>query len=234
MTRPFFSRDRISHFNLFERHADELIGLMVQRFRDGHAIDVQDAFSRFTLDSATEFLFGTCVHSLKSGLPHSANANVSSGPASGALSTAEEFAKAFSHVQDVIAERTRLGPYWPLWEIFGNKTAASMKIVIAFLDPILASALEKRSVPSDVTDAEKSDEIDDDETLLDHLAKFTDGNSISSPHICLPGQLIYYWISDKIILKDEILNIMIAGRDTVSGFAPPNANMFILLLFFLP
>lgn len=174
MTRPFFSKDRISHFNLFERHADELIGLLVQRLRDGHAIDAQDAFSRFTLDSATEFLFGSCVHSLKSGLPYPANMNTYTG----VDDSAEEFAKAFAGVQEVIAQRARLGPYWPLWEITKNKALVPMKIVSAFIDPILAMALEKGASPSKVNDTEKKDEIDDEETLLDHLVKFTSGKSI--------------------------------------------------------
>jgi len=196
MTRPFFSRERISHFNLFERHADELIGLMTRRLRDGHAIDVQDAYSRFTLDSATEFLFGTCVHSLKSDLPYPLNAISNSKSSTGASDLANEFARAFSDVQEIIALRVRCGPLWPLWELSGNKTTAHMKVVSAFIDPILSLALEKKSSPlSEMTGAEKSDEINEDDTLLDHLARFTD---------------------DTAILKDEIVNIMIAGRDTTA------------------
>ncbi|KLO15647.1 cytochrome P450 [Schizopora paradoxa] len=196
MTRPFFSKDRISHFNLFERHADELIGLMAQRFRDGYAIDAQDAFSRFTLDSATEFLFGSCVHSLKSGLPYPENANAYSAQSNGVSDAAEEFAKAFSGAQEVLAQRARLGPYWPMWEISKNKAIEPLKIVSAFIDPILAAALEKKnSSPPKTISAEKKEDIDDEETLLDHLVKYTD---------------------DKVILKDEILNIMIAGRDTTA------------------
>lgn len=179
MTRPFFSRDRISHFNLFERHADDLIGLMVQRFRDGRAVDVQDGFSRFTLDSASEFLFGSCVHSLKSGLPYPAKATSYSGSSTRALDSADEFAKAFLDAQESIAQRSRLGSLWPLWEMFGNKASSPMKIVNKYLDPILTSALENRTSPSvTVSSPEKLDEIDEDETLLDHLVKVTDGIGI--------------------------------------------------------
>ena len=69
MTRPFFSRERIAHFDIFARHADTALALMVQRTRAGGAFDVQDLAGRFTMDSATEFLFGNCVHSLAAGLP---------------------------------------------------------------------------------------------------------------------------------------------------------------------
>lgn len=41
MTRPFFSRDRISHFDNFDRHADETIKLMKERLRAGYSIDFQ-------------------------------------------------------------------------------------------------------------------------------------------------------------------------------------------------
>lgn len=179
MTRPFFSRDRISHFNLFERHADDLVRLMVQRFRDGHAIDMQDAFSRFTLDSATEFLFGSCVHSLKSGLPYPANATTpySGSSSAGTIDSADAFAKAFQSVQEALSQRARLGPFWKLWEMKGNTTTEPLKVVSAFIDPILAAALEKKgSSPSQATGTEKAGEIEDDETLLDHLVRFTDGN----------------------------------------------------------
>ena len=41
MTRPFFSKDRISHFELFGRHADAAISSMKSRFAEGVAVDFQ-------------------------------------------------------------------------------------------------------------------------------------------------------------------------------------------------
>jgi len=80
MTRPFFSKDRISHFDIFDRHAADAIEQVKERMRQGYAVDVQvrahntrthpsltvsqDVVSRFTLDSATEFLFGMFVLAL--------------------------------------------------------------------------------------------------------------------------------------------------------------------------
>jgi len=77
MTRPFFSKDRISHFEIFDRHAADAIKQVKERMREGYAVDIQvgiravlchpfltvfqDVVSRFTLDSATEFLFGMFV-----------------------------------------------------------------------------------------------------------------------------------------------------------------------------
>ncbi|TDL15133.1 hypothetical protein BD410DRAFT_809190 [Rickenella mellea] len=44
MMRPFFSRDRISHFDIFERHAEEVVGLMKERGRVGGAVDMQISY----------------------------------------------------------------------------------------------------------------------------------------------------------------------------------------------
>lgn len=41
MTRPFFSRDRVSDFYTFERHADLAIKHMKERFRAGYSVDFQ-------------------------------------------------------------------------------------------------------------------------------------------------------------------------------------------------
>lgn len=56
MTRPFFSRERTSDFELFGRHADDAISKLSARLSEGEAVDFQDLVSRFTLDSATEFV----------------------------------------------------------------------------------------------------------------------------------------------------------------------------------
>ena len=41
MARPFFNIDRISHFDIFDRHAETTVALMKVRFRNGLAIDFQ-------------------------------------------------------------------------------------------------------------------------------------------------------------------------------------------------
>lgn len=180
MTRPFFSKDRISHFDIFERHADEAITAIQQRLREGYAIDFQDLVSRFTLDSATEFLFGNCVHSLRAGLPYPENANPSIARRTTGHA-AEVFAQAFAEAQLEIAMRLRVGKTWPLWEILRDKTKQPMKVVDAFLNPILAEALRKKHELQASGKLEEKDQgkedIEDDETLLDHLVKMTDGQS---------------------------------------------------------
>lgn len=191
MTRPFFNHDRISHFDIFDRHADHAITLAKERFRAGLAIDFQDLISRFTLDSASEFLFGHCINSLSAGLPYPHNATESTDAIQGD-NTATAFAYAFSEAQQAINRRVSLGQIWPLTEILADDTAQHMKVVNAFLDPILKDALEKHSTAGEF---DKND-FTDDQTLVDHLVNLT---------------------TDFKIIKDETLNILLAGRDTTAS-----------------
>jgi len=41
MTRPYFTKERISHFELFDRHAEVAIAKMKQRLSQGIPIDFQ-------------------------------------------------------------------------------------------------------------------------------------------------------------------------------------------------
>lgn len=115
MTRPFFSKDRISHFDNFGRHADDALGQLKARLREGHAVDFQDLISRFTLDSATEFLFGNDVHSLAGGLPYPYYHSTTSTSDSDAHPSTR-FVHAFQEAQMITAFRSRFGSHWPLFE----------------------------------------------------------------------------------------------------------------------
>ena len=50
MTRPFFTQDRIKHFQIFDRHAKDAIAQMRARFSQGCAVDIQVCqFSSFRI-----------------------------------------------------------------------------------------------------------------------------------------------------------------------------------------
>ncbi|KAH9849997.1 cytochrome P450 monooxygenase pc-3 [Lenzites betulinus] len=195
MTRPYFSRDKISHFELFDRHTDLAIQKIKDRFRGGHAVDFQDVISRFTLDSATEFLFGRCVDSLKSDLPYAHNDQMTP-KFNRERNVAERFSSAFAEAQALIAQRSRVGWIWHVEEMLHDKSAEHMEVVDAYLKPILEEVVAKNRVAKAQVKAGDEDEQKDDETLLDHLVKLTD---------------------DPVVLHDETLNILIAGRDTTAA-----------------
>ncbi|KAJ7648704.1 cytochrome P450 [Mycena polygramma] len=194
MTRPFFSRDKISHFDIFDAHAEDVISIMKQRTRAGFSVDFQDLVGRFTMDSATEFLFGTCVDSLKANIPYAHNVAFPPPQSTSAhAQTANRFIETFNAAMQVIAQREWIGAPWPLWEMFEDQTVAPMKVVSAFLDPIISAAIEKKRLAEGLALAAETKGEVEAETLLDELLNST---------------------SDPKVLKDETLNILLAGRDT--------------------
>ncbi|KII93371.1 hypothetical protein PLICRDRAFT_694556 [Plicaturopsis crispa FD-325 SS-3] len=200
MTRPFFSKDRIAHFDIFDEHAEHTVTLLRQRLREGWPVDIQDAVSRFTLDSATAFLFGHNVNSLSAGLPYPSSSLIPSSPdyLNNPAHPANAFAYAFAEAQFIASLRSRRGPAWPLAEFWGDKVKVQMKVVDSFIEPIVKDAISKKRAEGGAkyggADA-KAREVVDGETLLDHLVNYTE---------------------DKKILMDETMNIMIAGRDTTA------------------
>ena len=83
-----------------------------------------------------------------------------------------------------------------------------MGITDEFICPLIYAALRKKKNAKELREVDK-----DDETLLDHLIKQTDGTKkpISSPNIVLNGY------ADFDLIRDETLNILLASRDTVSA-----------------
>jgi len=69
-THPFFTRDRTSDLEIFDRHADLVISKLKERFTHGTAVNVQGLLSRYTMDTATELLFGRDVKSPLGQLPY--------------------------------------------------------------------------------------------------------------------------------------------------------------------
>lgn len=70
MLRPNFVRTQIGDVEMFERHVEHLI----QRIpRDGSAVGLQELFFRFSLDVATDLLFGESTNTLAPGF---ANAEI--------------------------------------------------------------------------------------------------------------------------------------------------------------
>ncbi|KAJ6544205.1 cytochrome P450 monooxygenase pc-2 [Mycena capillaripes] len=191
LARPVFNRERISDFALFDKHTHETLSRMKNRLAEGEPVDFQDLISRFTMDSATEFLFGKSIDSMSGGLPypHSSPRAASSNFASHPSNT---FVDAFMQSQIVKMSRGPFLSKWPLREFWSDKVAPIRKIVDDYVDPIITAAVEKKN-------ARKGAEIkadDEDNTFLSHLVASTD---------------------DKAVIRDALFNIMIAGRDTTAA-----------------
>ncbi|KAF8893048.1 cytochrome P450 [Infundibulicybe gibba] len=185
MTRPFFTKDRITDFDNFERHADSALFQAKSRLAEGYAIDFQDLVSRFTLDSATEFLFGTDVGSLSAGLPYPEAAS-DKNPPSHLNHPSHRFVESFMAGQTKLASRFALGLDWPLVEFWKDGVKPHRAVVDDFVKPLLAKAIERKEKIKEGSEV----------NLLDHLLKHID---------------------DEQILKDELVNLLVAGRDTTAS-----------------
>ncbi|KAF9468760.1 cytochrome P450 [Collybia nuda] len=199
ITRPFFNKDRVTHFDIFERHAQDAIKQLKVRLSEGYPVDIQDLASRFTMDSATEFLFAKDVQSLDAGIPYPHYSPLSHS-STAAAHPANIFSKAFDKVQRSISLRSRFGAFWPLAEFWTDKVQLQMATIHNFINPILLEALQrKRALDMDKTtntNVSLNREVEEGESLLDHLMKCTE---------------------DETVLRDETLNILLAGRDTTTN-----------------
>lgn len=166
ITRPFFNKDRVSDFEIFDRHADQVIAKLKDRFKEGIAVDVQDVLSRFTLDITTEFMFGQDVNTLSADLPYPSTYR---GPNRRREHHSDGFALAFSRAMEYTFPRAIYEEFWPLTDFWEDTVATQREITHEFIDPIIHAALEKRKA------AKEMDEIREEVTLLDHLVQQTDG-----------------------------------------------------------
>lgn len=195
MTRPFFSKERITDFDVFDRHAHDAIGKMVERLAAGYPINFQDMISRFTLDSASEFLFGKDVCTLSAGLCYPESSPLAQLPAF-INHPSNRVAEAFMAGQSLTALRTRYGPTWPMKEFWRDKIKPHRKKLSDFIQPILTEALAKHAATLNERDTKAAQEDSDDQTLISYLVHHT---------------------QDSQIVLDELVNLLVAGRDTTAS-----------------
>ncbi|KAF8164775.1 cytochrome P450 monooxygenase pc-1 [Crassisporium funariophilum] len=196
MTRPFFTRERISDFDIYDRHCESSLRQAKARLAEGFPIEFQDLVSRFTLDSATEFLFGHDVGSLGAAIPYpSSSSKAAYNSASYDKHPSTVFLKAFTEGQILVSQRSMFGGDWPMTEFWGDTIKPHRKIIDGFTGPLMKEALAKRELElasKNGADVKNTEE----DNLLAHLVQHT---------------------QDEKILKDELLNLLVAGRDTTMG-----------------
>ena len=122
MTRPFFSRDRISDFDIFDMHTTTAIDLIKNRLAQDIPVDFQDLIGRFTVDTATHFLLGKEVGTLGVGLLPYPRTSSRYQPLEKSNHFANRFFHAFQEAQIISAYRVRFGEHWPLFEFWKDKT----------------------------------------------------------------------------------------------------------------
>ncbi|KAF7712560.1 Uncharacterized protein PECH_005067 [Penicillium ucsense] len=173
LIRPNFNRSQVHDINVYEAHVKALIDKIP---RDESTVDMQDLFFRMTLDSATEFLFGESVNSLKDATSASS----------------ASFAQDFNTAQTGLSQRSRLGPLMGLHR--DTNFTKSVVNARAYVDRFVQKGIEYRRALDNGT--VKFDELDQQYVFLYELSKQT---------------------VDKTELTDQLLNILLAGRDTTAS-----------------
>ncbi|KAH6916345.1 cytochrome P450 [Coprinopsis sp. MPI-PUGE-AT-0042] len=155
MTRPFFSRERLTDLDRFERHTQTALSLPFRKAKTGYAMDDQDVVQRLGLDVSTYTLLGSCTNALED--------------------STEDLALPFDHPQySAAASNPAKGaslfsmPSSPL-------PTPHMEVVNRFVDPIIQVALRKNAANPK---GAESNETDADEALLDHLARSTSDHKL--------------------------------------------------------
>lgn len=183
LIRPSFNRDQVTDLTLFENLIQDLFSLLP---RDGKTtVDLMDLFFRYTIDSATEFLFGQSVGTLK---------KTRSEPG---------FADAFHYAQKAVLTRAMLGPL----NIFYRDQKANKcnHICREFARHFVEEALYAAEVKKEDKEERQAGTERQKHIFSHELAWRT---------------------SDKERILDELMNVLLAGRDTTASLL---SNLFFML-----
>lgn len=188
MIRPQFVRDQVSDLELEETHVQELL----QHLSPGPKgwtgpVNLTQLFFRLTLDSATEFLFGTSVYSQRQGTDNT-DANTDSFEW-------KDLAQSFDTGTTILGERVQLMDFY--WTHNPKIFRDSIKEVHRFADFCVQNALQRyyhaKQEPSNASSTSTSKRK---YTFLDELVKQT---------------------QDPVELRSQLLNMLLAGRDTTAS-----------------
>lgn len=200
-TRPFFANDRTSDLGLFDKYINRTLN-HISNLEPDQPIDFEDLAARFTIDTASEFLFGRNLDTL-------------SYRADGF----DKFMDAFTKIQEVSLERSLQGGLWPLFEPFGDRTKKYGDIIKEWVTPLVEDALEHKRKMS-----KQGERIQNDQsTFLEYIAYSFDGNSQSRRHT-----FVYHHPPDVTIIRDQLINLLLAARDTVRSSPSATAERALM------
>ena len=194
LIRPSFTKTQVADLDTFETHIQHFISAIP---RDGSTVDLQPLFFSLTMDSATEFLFGRSTACLAPGLK---------------TQSASEFVKAFVYLflclmvnqadlrryeyctKSILKEMRTAG--LSRW-LPDKRWHKSKNVVHAFADSII----REETIRLNSADMEKS-------------AK--PGTTSGNERYVFLHELIKQ-TQDPDTLRSELLNILLAGRDSTAG-----------------
>ncbi|OJJ76856.1 hypothetical protein ASPBRDRAFT_114633 [Aspergillus brasiliensis CBS 101740] len=135
MLRPQFTRDQVADLDLMDGHVTKMMDLIPQ---DGSSFDIQRLFFLLTIDSATHFLFGESVGSMRT-------STESSLLEKSAVGNAQGFAEAFNRAQEYLAARSRAMAFY--WLVNPKEFREANQLVHEVVDHYVCLALEAKRHP---------------------------------------------------------------------------------------
>ena len=123
------------------RYTDRVLSILRSKDASNESVDMQDLFSRFTLDTAGEFLFGTRnlnTLELPFALPGRAKLGSKGAELAGAYGS---FVRSFDEIQNVISLRYERNWFWPLIEFWKDETKEHRKVLNDFITPLVREAI---------------------------------------------------------------------------------------------
>jgi len=177
IARPFFTKERISDFDIFEQTSGKTLNLIASRAATYAPIDMQDLLQRLTLDAAALFLWGHALNTLDQPLTQPGRVVLGpkgSAPADGAGEW-DVFTNAFESVAVLITRRGVQGDTWPLLELFKDNTEEPIQVIMDWLEPLVTRAMDRKAKRREAKGDSVVSARDDETVFLDYLADRTDG-----------------------------------------------------------
>lgn len=142
MLRPQFSREQVSHLRSIGEHLNTLMRRFTNGSKNGGVVDAQVLFHQLTLDTATEFLFGSSSNTLDE------TTTTIKGPR-GEVSN-DQFATSFTNCLLTLATRLSLGALYWIWS--PRQFKKDVEVCHNFVDYFVEKALEKPMQPDEEAD----------------------------------------------------------------------------------
>lgn len=194
LVRPAFTRSEIADLGRFDRHVQRLIAQIPV---DGETtVDLMPLFYRLTLDQATEFLLGESVESLVAG-PESEQ---------------RRFGVAFDYVQGRLGRWNTAGWGARVWP--NRKCEEAVRCVHGLVDGFVERAQAKARAAGGSGEG-KGSKTEKEKGKGGDEGQEDDDKGKASRYVFLDALALQ--TSDPIEMRNEILNILIAGRDTTAS-----------------
>ncbi|KAK3840784.1 MAG: cytochrome P450 [Linnemannia gamsii] len=216
IARPHFQTSEFKDAALINKHVDQLLIVIDKHIasKPDTPLEVQNLYCRFTLDEASEFLFGATVDALKN--------------------EQTEFSTAFNYAQTITAWRFRI-PGWK-YILPRRKLMTEIKKLDDFVYKIIDDARVRQAARAQEKKTKDEDEVDSRrDTLLDHFLSQQDEDGFDNKYLrdmllnfLLAGRdttaSLLSWTTWKLVQHPEVIEklhreiLEVIGPDRVPGY----------------